>query len=99
MKFLHLVLLAGMSIMPRLLMAQSQTSQTLGKLKAWSINIANVLFIILLVFGIIRVVKAFIEGNPKAVNYLVYLIVGGIVFFAFSALVGDFQGLGGIEKL
>jgi len=80
-------------------MAQTQTSNALGKLKGWSINIANVLFIILLVFGIIRVVKAFIEGNPKAINYLIYLIIGGIIFFSFSALVGDFQGLGGIENL
>ena len=88
-----------MSFIPGALMAQTQTSAALGRLRSWSINIANVLFIILLVFGIIRVVKAFIEGNPKAVNYLVYLIIAGIIFFSFSALVGDFRGLGGIENM
>ena len=89
----------GMSFIPGALMAQSQTSAALGRLRSWSINIANVVFIILLIFGIIRVVKAFIEGNPKAINYLIYLIMAGIIFFSFSALVGDFRGLGGIENL
>jgi hypothetical protein len=72
---------------------------TLGSVKDWIVGIVNVVFVIVMVVGVIKVVGGFIQGNPNATRNLVYLIIAALVWFGFSVLIGDFSSLGAIENI
>ncbi|MEL7531343.1 MAG: hypothetical protein AAFN10_08555 [Bacteroidota bacterium] len=87
---------------PYFLMAQATGGNLAGSLtsvKDWIVSLVNVIFVIVMVVGVIKVVGAFIQGNPNATRNLVYLIVAALVWFGFSVLVGDFSSLGAIEDI
>lgn len=84
-------------------MAFSQTGQglsnTITSVKDWIVTIANVLFVIVMVVGVVKVVGGFVQGNPNAIRNLVFLIIGALVWFGFSVIVNDFSSLGAIENI
>ena len=87
---------------PELLFAQTAgqgISATLTSVKDWIVAIANVVFVIVMVVGVIKVVSGFVQGNPNATRNLVFLVIAALVWFGFSVLVGDFSSLGAIENI
>ena len=89
-------------MLPSLSLAQATgagVSAALTGVKDWIVAIANVLFVIVIVIGIIKTVAAFVQGSPNATRNLVLLIVAALVWFGFSLLVADFSSLGAIENI
>ena len=89
-------------MLPSLSLAQATgagVSGALESVKDWIVAIANVLFVIVIVVGIIKTVTAFVQGSPTATRNLVLLIVAALVWFGFSLLIADFAGLGAIENI
>ena len=94
-------LLAFPLLMPVVSYAQTGAgvSGALESVKDWIVAIANVLFVIVIVVGIIKTVTAFVQGSPNATRNLVLLVVAALVWFGFSLLIADFAGLGAIENI
>lgn len=90
-----------MLIWPELSFAQTGQglSNTITSVKDWIVTISNVLFVIVMVVGVVKVVGGFVQGNPNAIRNLVFLIVGALVWFGFSVIVNDFSTLGAIENI
>ncbi|MEM6342965.1 MAG: hypothetical protein AAF927_03760 [Bacteroidota bacterium] len=89
-------------MLPLISQAQNTGGNLAGSLtsvKDWIVGIVNVVFVIVMVVGVIKVVGGFIQGNPNATRNLVYLIVAALVWFGFSVLIGDFSSLGAIENI
>ena len=96
------ILMLLLLLSPELLFAQTAgqgISATLTSVKDWIVAIANVVFVIVMVVGVIKVVGGFVQGNPNATRNLVFLVIAALVWFGFSVLVGDFSSLGAIENI
>lgn len=89
---------AMMVFIPLFSQAQALTGALEG-VKDWIVGIANVLFVIVIVVGIIKTVAAFVQGSPNATRNLVLLIVAALVWFGFSLIIADFAGYGAIENI
>lgn len=76
---------------------QAQTAIT-GSLKKFATLItagANILFVILMIFGLIKTIGAFISQSPNAPRYLLYLLFGAMLWYGFDAMIADIaEGVG-----
>lgn len=98
----HLFKAAFFSLLLALpLMLEAQATQTtLQSVQTWVVDIVKILFVIGIVIGIIRTVISFLSGSPNAPRNLGYVIVAALIYFGFSALIGDFSVFGpGIDTI
>ena len=83
--------------LPELL--QAQVVPTLNTIAQWVVEAVRIIFIIGITIGIARTVILFIQGSPNAVRALVFTIIAALVYFGFSAIIGDVQNLGDIGNI
>lgn len=87
-----------LALMPAFVQAQ-QSITLLETVAEWVTEAVRVIFLIGITIGIARTVILFIQGSPNAVRTLVFTIIAAIVYFGFSALIGDIQGIGDIGDI
>lgn len=85
-------------LFPALSQAQQITAKV-NDVKNWVVSIAQVVFVIIMVIGVIKVVKEFISGSPKAWTFLVYLIIAAMLYFGLSTIITDMSSLGSINNI
>ncbi|MDO1449834.1 hypothetical protein Q0590_26380 [Rhodocytophaga aerolata] len=71
------------------------TTGALQNFSGFVILAINIIFIIVLAIGLINTVRKFITNDPGAMGSLGQLIVGVIVFLAFTIFKEDLQGIFG----
>lgn len=72
-----------------------QVSQTLTGYYNTIVTIGNVIFSILMVFGVIKTVSAFLTNSGAGPRNLIFLVLAAIIWFGFNMIVTDVQSASG----
>lgn len=75
--------------------ASGQVSQTLTGYYNTIVTIGNVIFSILMVFGVVKTVSAFLTNSGAGPRNLVFLVVAAVIWFGFNLIVNDVQSASG----
>ncbi len=68
-----------------------QVSQTLTGYYNTIVIIGNVIFSILMVFGVIKTVSAFLTNSGGGPRNLIFLVLAAVIWFGFNLIVNDVQ--------
>jgi hypothetical protein len=68
-----------------------QVSQTLTGYYNTIVIIGNVVFSILMVFGVIKTVSAFLTNSGGGPRNLIFLVLAAVIWFGFNLIVNDVQ--------
>jgi hypothetical protein len=86
-------ILVGLMSLANSVMAAGQTASQLTQFKTTFISIVNVVFLIGVVFGVVKVCLGFFGHHKEgALTNLLWLIVGILVWGCFNFLFADFGG-------
>jgi len=72
-----------------------QVSQTLTGYYNTIVTIGNVIFSILMVFGVVKTVSAFLTNSGGGPRNLIFLVMAAIIWFGFNLIVSDVQTASG----
>lgn len=75
--------------------SSGEVSQALTGYYNTIVTIGNVIFGILMVFGIVKTVAAFITTSGAGPRNLIFLVIGAIIWFGFNLIIGDVQTTSG----
>lgn len=72
-------------------MAQGEVESAVTSYYETIYTIGNIIFGILMVFGVVKVVSSFISNSPNGPRNLIYLVIGAVIWFGFNLIVNDVQ--------
>lgn len=68
-----------------------QVTQTLTGYYNTIVTIGNVIFSILMVFGVIKTVSSFLTNSGAGPRNLIFLVLAAVIWFGFNLIVSDVQ--------
>lgn len=75
--------------------SSGQVSQTLTGYYNTIVTIGNVIFSILMVFGVVKTVSAFLTNSGAGPRNLIFLVLAAVIWFGFNLIVNDVQSASG----